>query len=714
MVRHWGRARWAYWLALATVAFDTRPAAAQPADAVLLPEVEVTATRSPRPQDATPRAVSVVTRDQIERSVPNGARDLLQDVPGLLQSPSGGLGGQINLRGFSSNDFRNPLFIDGDRFRGRNTLEYNLLDPNDIERIEVLRGPAAALYGTDSFGGLVNIITRRAEGDVTQPFRFTRNEVNTTFRSAGALRSLHLSTEGVGSGFDARISASGRRADDYHSPDERIRNSGFEALNTTLRLGYTLTPGHRVEVIGRYNEAYVEHAGGVSGAPGFPLLTARSDPIIERFGRIAYTGRWEEARLARIESSFYVRSLDTENTTLNRTLRTSTAFTRNFVLDTTVYGGKLLATTLPWWNNRTTFGVDWFIEDRPGSDSEGFTQTLNAAGAVTRTVTSRRTKTGPDSQQTNVGAFIHNDWDPVPWLTLSLSGRADRFQTTTATDPLPDPALRAAFLANRDTTETPLTGSAGAVIRLLPELHLVGSISSAFRAPSATELFGAARQGTGFLVPNPELRSERAVTAEGGVRVRLGPARVNLVAFHSEYEDLIVRRAITYLGTPSTQRQNVGSAEIQGLEFDGRVPLTDTLTGIVTASALRGTDTQANRPLPYIAPFFGSARLRYDEPDAGWWIEGSTNWAASKTRVDRTQERPTVGFAIVNLALGMDLRQVVAPSLPASQLVLGIENLFNTRYRNPTTVEDVRFASSATNPLVERGIVAFASLRARF
>ena len=52
------------------------------------------------------------------------------------------------------------LFIDGDRFRGRNFLEYSLLDPNEIERIEIIRGPAAALYGSDAMNGLVNVITR--------------------------------------------------------------------------------------------------------------------------------------------------------------------------------------------------------------------------------------------------------------------------------------------------------------------------------------------------------------------------------------------------------------------------------------------------------------------------------------------------------------------------------------------------------------------------
>lgn len=260
-----------------------RGAAAQEAEAVTLPETTVTATRTARALDATPRSVTVITREQIERRTPDGALDLLRETPGLTVSRAGGLGGQVNLRGFNSNDFRVPFFIDGDRFRGRNTLEYNLLDPNDIERIEVIRGPAAALYGTDSFGGLINVITRRAYGDLTQPFRFSAGEVNTSFASSNLLRGGNLSAEGVGSGFDARVSVSGRAADDYHSPDERIRNSAYRAFNSSLRLGYTPLDGHRFEVIARRNEVQSDRAGGIGGAPGFPLLRLREDPLTETF-----------------------------------------------------------------------------------------------------------------------------------------------------------------------------------------------------------------------------------------------------------------------------------------------------------------------------------------------------------------------------------------------------------------------------------------------
>ena len=86
---------------------------------------------------------------------------------------SGGIGGQIYLRGFSSNNMRSPLYIDGDRLHGRNTLQYQYFAPEEIERVEVIRGPASVLYGSDALTGLVNMIMRHPQIEMTGPVRPT-------------------------------------------------------------------------------------------------------------------------------------------------------------------------------------------------------------------------------------------------------------------------------------------------------------------------------------------------------------------------------------------------------------------------------------------------------------------------------------------------------------------------------------------------------------
>ena len=103
----------------------------------------------------------------------NNVQGTIDDVPGIAVARGGGLQGQLVVRGLASNDSRTVLFVDGDRFgRGRPAIEYNFLDPNEIERIEIVRGPASALYGSDAMNGVVNFITRRGGGSSTGPVPF--------------------------------------------------------------------------------------------------------------------------------------------------------------------------------------------------------------------------------------------------------------------------------------------------------------------------------------------------------------------------------------------------------------------------------------------------------------------------------------------------------------------------------------------------------------
>ncbi|WP_186302464.1 TonB-dependent receptor plug domain-containing protein, partial [Campylobacter coli] len=89
----------------------------------------------------------------------------------IMYSRSGGVGGQLSVRGMNSNNSRSIIAIDGVRVTGRSTLELNMIDPNSLEGIEVIRGSASSLYGSNAINGVINFKTRRYEGDVNQPFK---------------------------------------------------------------------------------------------------------------------------------------------------------------------------------------------------------------------------------------------------------------------------------------------------------------------------------------------------------------------------------------------------------------------------------------------------------------------------------------------------------------------------------------------------------------
>lgn len=138
-----------------------------------LKEVYVGASRSSLPVEDSPRSIDVIDAKKIAERPGANVQSLLSELPGVEFARSGGLGGQVSMRGFRSNEGRTVLTIDGERFRGRSVLEYQLIDPNAIERIEVVRGPVSALYGADAMNGVVNIVTRRAKGDINKPFELS-------------------------------------------------------------------------------------------------------------------------------------------------------------------------------------------------------------------------------------------------------------------------------------------------------------------------------------------------------------------------------------------------------------------------------------------------------------------------------------------------------------------------------------------------------------
>ena len=137
--------------------------AAAPADPAALSPVIVTATRTAVTVDDALSSVSVITRDDIDRLQPVSLIDLLQGLPGVAFVQSGGLGQQSSLFLRGTNSSHTLLLIDGVRVGSVSAgiPAFDQLPMDQIERIEVVRGPRSSLYGSDAIGGVIQIFTRR-------------------------------------------------------------------------------------------------------------------------------------------------------------------------------------------------------------------------------------------------------------------------------------------------------------------------------------------------------------------------------------------------------------------------------------------------------------------------------------------------------------------------------------------------------------------------
>jgi hemoglobin/transferrin/lactoferrin receptor protein len=648
--------------------------------------------------------VSVVDRQQIELTNPPTLLDLLGQIAGVEISRTGGLGGQIYLRGFSTNNWRVPFFVDGDRLQGRNTLQFAYFSPDDIEQVEVIHGPASLLYGSDAMGGVVNIITRHPTADPNGPYRFVGGGISFGFGTNATSLSTYEWAEAAGLGFNVLGSIGAQTATSYRTSEGVVRNSDYRDLSGGLVIEYS--PVADQHLSGTFHQSVETdgRAGGIGGAPGYPFLQVRQVPNDLTSGRIDYSGDFAHAFFSHIEASAYIDYFDTHVVTLNTASPTKTVFSNSHVIGPETTGGRVLG-VIPWsvagfGQVVTKVGADTFHEYRPGSTTYQTTTTLNAAGEVVSIKVMPTTQVVPNSQQTNVGAFVLNEWTPIAPLTFSAGGRVDYFNTRTALSPLASANLLPAYIADSNDNNVVPTGSVGAVYRILPVLDLVGDIQNSFHEPTDSELFSS----SATTVPNPYLKPETGLTYEGGVRAHLADATVTVTGFHSIYQNLILTVPVTFEGLNTfTQNQNVGDAQIDGFEIEERWQATPSINLFNNIAGLRATNTTTGVPLPYIAPLRGRSGVQYAPPDSGYSIEGVLNWAAGKTRIDPSQEFPTAGYAIANLYATLQLGRLISSKLGDTRLSLGVENIFDTAYVDAATFANVAYGQSLTNPLLEPG-----------
>ncbi len=136
-------------------------------DIIQTPEVVVTATRIAQTVEDTLAPVTIITREDIERQQVRDIRDIFRNVPGMGLVNSGGLGKatSVSLRGTESTHVL--VLIDGVRVGSatKGTTSFSDIPVEQIERIEIVRGPKSSLYGSGAIGGVIQIFTRKGSGD---------------------------------------------------------------------------------------------------------------------------------------------------------------------------------------------------------------------------------------------------------------------------------------------------------------------------------------------------------------------------------------------------------------------------------------------------------------------------------------------------------------------------------------------------------------------
>jgi len=228
--------------ALAALSLVSSAAAAQ-APASLDPVI-VAASRSPQRLSSVLADVSVVDRHAIERSGAVGVADLLAQLPGIEFARNGGPGTTTSVFIRGTETRHAAVYLDGVRIDSQSTggATWEQLPLDQIDRIEVLRGPAAAVYGSDAVGGVVQLFTRRGEGSVRPTAALAAASQQTVQARAGV--------SGASGVVDYALSASRGRSEGFNariSPTANPDRDGWQRDAVHARLGLDVAPRHHLD-----------------------------------------------------------------------------------------------------------------------------------------------------------------------------------------------------------------------------------------------------------------------------------------------------------------------------------------------------------------------------------------------------------------------------------------------------------------------------------
>ncbi len=236
-------ARFAVPMAALVCVMSTSAQTAAPAPVVTLPELVVTATRVLQPLTDLVADVTIVDRTQIERSGATGLGDVLARLPGVEMARNGGLGGitSVYLRGAETRF--TALFIDGVRVDSQGTggASWDVIPLSQVDRIEVLRGPAGAVYGSDAMGGVIQIFTRKGEGQPSPYIGLSLGTYGTTKAEAGV--------SGSQGKWDYALSLVRQDSKGFNSmPAANPDDDGYTSESLAARVGLELNAAHSLDL----------------------------------------------------------------------------------------------------------------------------------------------------------------------------------------------------------------------------------------------------------------------------------------------------------------------------------------------------------------------------------------------------------------------------------------------------------------------------------
>lgn len=605
------------------------------ADVTEVDKVTVTATRSEKPVSKAPATVSVISSDEMEDGLVKDIKDLVRDEPGVAvrtaparftaAGSSTGRDGNagFNIRGLEGN--RVLIVVDGVRvpdgfaFGAQSTGRGDYVDLDILKSVEIVRGPASALYGADGLAGSVSFITKDPS-DILKPGKNIAGRARAAYASADKSWSESLVLAGRSDRWEAMLAYTRRDGEGQKTAgsneaaniDRTTANPEDNKSNALLgKLIYSPNDHNRFRLTVDHLDRDVDWT--VLSAIAKPPLASTSVIGLTAFDRmkrdrVSLDHRFDggQGLIEAAQTTLYWQrsktrqfSAEDRNTAADRT--------RDATFDNRVFGaGVELHSRFETgaWKHDVVWGGDASITRQQGTRD----------GTVPPAGETFPGKAFPTTDFTLGGLYVQDEITAGP-VTIYPAVRFDYYKL----DPKTDPLFTTAASGQSDTHLSPKIGVVWDATELVT---LFANLAAGFKAPSPSQV------NTGFAnlvsnyksISNPELKPETSRTLEGGVRLHRDRWRVAVIGFTGEYDDFIEQVQVSGNFTAANpavyQYVNLSGVKISGAEAKGSFDLGAGFTAKASVSYARGASRTngVNTPLASIDPVKITGGVNYRAP----------------------------------------------------------------------------------------------------
>lgn len=689
-----------------------------------LKDVVVTATRSATEIEQIPATVTSVDRKALDRALPTDEADLFRGESDIAFARDLRRHGatRVNIRGIEDN--RVVQMIDGvrmsDYYFGGGPTNFTMSTspgamPDFLKRVEIVRGAASSLYGSDAIGGVVGYITLDPS-DILQDgarqgarLRFGYNGANEGFSQTilGALRGeaaelLLGYSHASGKEFDNKGSVD--TVAPNRSRPNKIRTEDQGAL---AKLILRPAAGHKLSATleGR-DQSSESDVLRLSGA--LPKMTwVRGD---DNARRLRGSFEWEHtpadaALYDRLTARAHYQDSETRNYNYQRRTNTSAGCSAasgagnncyvesDFSVDQQNIGASLqlektfqhggVSQLLTYGADLSRVRIEEMRDARIWNLTTGtFTKSLAGENYPLRDFANGTTDT--------LGLFVQDEISGLAGgkLTLTPGLRYDRTHLKPEMDALAQQVLTQIGRQAVEQTHGSLSPKLGAIWRFDPVVSAYGQIARGFRAPNYSEVNGTFRNTAQMygITPNPDLKPETSIGVELGLRINADKLRSQFSVFDNRYKDFIENVRFSCPGSanciPGTvftyQSVNLNKVRIYGAEARASWDFAPGWTAGGSLAYAHGTNEQTGQPLNSVEPMRLAANLARDF--GTWGAEGRLRAAARKSRIDDSAGSVsdpsyfrTPGYAVTDLSVWLKLDR-------KAQVTVALNNVFDKKY----------------------------------